>query len=91
VIPKVVLVDLDAAIGKDSNNREAIKHLRRRGLNNIFGVGGGIRSLEALNYYLNDISVPRAIISSNLELLDHLARETIENRIIVELSINENN
>ena len=37
------------------------------------------------------MSVPRAIISSNLELLDQIPLEIIEDRIIVELSINENN
>jgi phosphoribosylformimino-5-aminoimidazole carboxamide ribonucleotide (ProFAR) isomerase len=57
-------------------------------LNNITAVGGGIRSLEALNYYLNELSIPRAILSSNLDLLDHLSRDIIEKRIIVELSIN---
>ena len=53
VIPKVVLVDLDSAIGKGGNNREAIKRLKRRGNSNVYGVGGGIRSFEVLNYYLN--------------------------------------
>lgn len=88
VLPKIVLVDLDAAIGKDNNNRESIKHLKRKGLNNIAAVGGGIRSLEALNFYLNSLSVPKVILSSNLDLLDHLSKEVIEKRIIVELSIN---
>ena len=88
VLPKVVLVDLDAATGKNTNNREPIKQLTRKGVNSIYGVGGGIRSLESLNYYLNDLAVPRAIISSNLDLLDYLSRGVIEKRIIVELSIN---
>jgi len=69
-----VLVDLDAAIGKNSNNREQIKQLKRKALNNIVAVGGGIRSLEALNYYLNELSISRAIISSNLELLDNVSK-----------------
>jgi phosphoribosylformimino-5-aminoimidazole carboxamide ribonucleotide (ProFAR) isomerase len=62
--------------------------LRRNGASNVYGVGGGIRSLETLNFYLNDLSVPRAIISSNLELLDQVPRDVIEKRIIVELSTN---
>lgn len=40
---------------------------------------------------MNDLSIPRAIISSSLELLDQIPEEVIKKRIIVELSINENN
>ena len=66
VLPKIVCVDLDAAFGKEINNRESIKLLKRKGLSNIYGVGGGIRSLDILNFYLNDLTIPRAILSSNL-------------------------
>lgn len=52
-LPKIVIVDLDAALGKANNNRTSIKELRRNVCNNVYGVGGGIRSLEALNFYLN--------------------------------------
>jgi len=69
-----VLVDLDAAMGKDINNRLALKKLKRKSLGNIYGVGGGIRDLETLNFYLNELAFQKLILSSNLQLLDNLSK-----------------
>jgi phosphoribosylformimino-5-aminoimidazole carboxamide ribonucleotide (ProFAR) isomerase len=62
-----VLVDIDAAIGKnDNNNRKDIKSLIDKDRNKVLAVGGGIRTEEALNFYLNDVKCKKIILSSNL-------------------------
>jgi phosphoribosylformimino-5-aminoimidazole carboxamide ribonucleotide (ProFAR) isomerase len=38
---------------KPINNRGSIKKIASKPNSNVYGVGGGIRSIEILNYYLN--------------------------------------
>jgi len=62
-----VLVDIDAAINReDMNNKKDIKSLVEKDRTKVLAVGGGIRTEEALNFYLNDVKCNKIILSSNL-------------------------
>lgn len=62
-----MLVDIDAAINReDMNNRKEIKLLVEKDRTKVLAVGGGIRTEEVLNFYLNDIKSNKIILSSNL-------------------------
>lgn len=80
-----MLVDIDAAVDKDGvkNNRKEISGLVGKGRGKVYAVGGGIRTREVLDYYLNHIKCPKLILSSNLTLLSLLSQSTISQRIIV--------
>lgn len=84
-MPQVVVVDIDGALGEEKNNSKVITELSRMKPNNIYAVGGGIRSVGAAEHYFE--SIGQIIISSNLDLIDKFSREQRKN-IIVELSIN---
>ena len=68
---------------------EAINNfLARQPHSNLYAVGGGIRDLKTAESYLQKF--PHIIISSNLDLLEEIQPDK-RSKIIVELSINEEN
>jgi phosphoribosyl-ATP pyrophosphohydrolase/phosphoribosyl-AMP cyclohydrolase len=52
LLGEVVLVDIDAALGR-GDNRRVIKAMVDRERGRVKAVGGGIRTKEDLDYYLN--------------------------------------
>lgn len=80
------VVDLDAAFGKGSNKEEILRV--RRAVAMPMQVGGGMRSAEAVEDFLERVSGARAVVGS-LPFLDrpafiHLLRKTKE-KIVVAL------
>lgn len=63
----MLLVDIDGASGKEVNNKNLIESLSKRPNLSFYAVGGGIRSIELANEYLNLFE--HIVISSNLDII----------------------
>ena len=85
IYPDILMVDLNGAIDKDKSiNRSIIKQY---GVSNYVHTGGGIHTIEDAQEMLES-SVRRIVIGSNThqDFVSKLPKE----RLIVELSVNEN-
>ena len=86
------IIDLDGARDGDMINFNKILEIRDKFPNIYIQVGGGIRSIESINKYL-DIGINKVIIGtkilSNPDFLIDLNVET-KNKIIVDLAIKNN-
>lgn len=76
----MLLVDIDGALGKPTNNKALIESFGRNNCINFYAVGGGIRSLDAANSYLSHFE--HVVISSNLGVINDIPKET-RSKIIV--------
>ncbi|CAF3371628.1 unnamed protein product [Rotaria sp. Silwood2] len=85
IFPDILIVDIDGAFGEtNTKNRQIIKKLAQK--YHVF-TGGGLRSLNDIEDVLKS-SVRRCVIASaNDELIAKIPKE----RLIVEISVNEQN
>jgi len=84
VFPDILVVDLNGAMG-EGNNRKLIKENATKYYTHC---GGGLRTIEDIQDVLS-ASARRIVVSTNIskDFIDRIPKE----RLIVELSINENN
>ncbi|UJR20148.1 hypothetical protein I4U23_023280 [Adineta vaga] len=85
IFPDILIVDLDGAFGEiDTMNRQIIKQLAQK---YYVHTGGGLRSLTDLEEMLNS-GIRRCVMASGE---DSLIEKMPKDRLIVEISINEQN
>ena len=85
IFPDILVVDLNGAFGEiDTKNRQIIKELARK---HHVHTGGGLRSLTDLEDMLKS-GVRRCVMAS---ADDALIAKILKDRLIVEISINEQN
>ncbi|CAF4117487.1 unnamed protein product [Adineta steineri] len=85
IFPDILVVDLNGAFGElNTKNREIIKKLAQK---HYVHTGGGLRSLNDIDEMLKSGIRRCAIASANDELIEKIAK----NRLIIEVSINEEN
>ncbi len=87
------VVDLEGAFGRDSKNREVIPRLVRNATPFI-EVGGGIRCLKAIRWWLEDVGVARVILGTvaitQPELVEHAVQQFGADRIVVGIDARNN-
>ena len=84
IFPDILVVDLNGALSEGNSNRRIIKELAPK---YYIHTGGGLRSIEDIEDVLKS-SVRRVVLSS---AEDELIAKIPKDRLIVELSVNENN
>jgi phosphoribosylformimino-5-aminoimidazole carboxamide ribotide isomerase len=87
------VVDLEGAFGRHSKNREVIPRLVQNATPAI-EVGGGIRSLEAIRWWLEDVGVDRIILGTvaitQPDLVEHAVQQFGARRIVVGIDARNN-
>ena len=85
------IVDLDGAFGNVTVNYDLIKAMRKE-LNLELQVGGGIKSYEKIQYYLNDLNVNKIVLGTlcvtNIDLVEKAVDEFGANRIVAGIDAN---
>jgi phosphoribosyl-AMP cyclohydrolase/phosphoribosylformimino-5-aminoimidazole carboxamide ribonucleotide (ProFAR) isomerase/phosphoribosyl-ATP pyrophosphohydrolase len=85
IFPDILTVDLNAAMDDDLNNRQIIKENATKYYTHC---GGGLRTLDDVQDVLS-ASARRIVVSTNLS--EDFLKQIPKDRLIVELSINQNN
>ncbi|QKF93872.1 phosphoribosyl-ATP pyrophosphatase [Fadolivirus algeromassiliense] len=84
IFPDILVVDLNGALSEGQSNRKIVKELAQK---YYVHSGGGLRTIEDVQDVLKS-SARRIVLSS---ANDDLIKQVPKDRLIVELSVNENN
>lgn len=68
----MLIVDIDGASDKSTNNKSLIESLSLKNNVNLYAVGGGIRNVDLANNYLSYFQ--HIVISSNLDIINEIAK-----------------